>query len=239
MPFTDEYLFVQFDKHTLANDQIRHRLLQFYCDTWKYDPNFGEYRKCPACRKFYNYNQVETNCITTCSGSVEKPHNETSLVEAWTEDGVWEELLPLLEKGSDFFGAVAVVPQTERIAGFVWGYVIDFSELTSKWDPEIISRINLEMPSERVTYFQEIAVDQTFRKFGIGTVLCRMLVQWMKNEHPTLPSFLHTHRQSPAYRLFQKAGYCLYEVLPGPNVGRILLACNRGNHLTPENLINY
>lgn len=240
MAYTDEYLFIQVDYFTMIErPKIREQLLKFYCDIWKYDPNFGEYRKCPICKKYFNQKQVETEKITTCSGSASSSHPQTDLIEAWTPDGVWQDLEPLMLKNEDFFGAVAVVPQTGRIVGFVWGYVIDFSEISKKWSPDLINKVSLDMPSHRVTYFQEIAVDRSFRKFGMGTVLCRMLVSWMKDKHPNLPSFLHTHVKSPAYRLFQKAGYLPYEEITGPNAGRVFLACKKGKLLTPENLINY
>ncbi len=240
MPFTDEYLFVQIDHTTLTeNPQIRNDLLKFYCNIWKYDPNFGEYRKCPVCKKYYNQHQVETGQVTVCLGTKSKPHPGTKLVEAWTEEGVWKDLEPLMLKGSDFYGAVAVVPQTKRIAGFVWGYVTDFKDISQKWEPLFAEKVYQDLKSDRLTYFQEIAVDKSFRKIGMGTVLCRMLVRWMKNKHPNLPSALHTHVKSSAFKLFQKAGYQPYQIFTEPNEGRVFMTCSQGKLLTPENLINY
>lgn len=240
MTFAEEYLFIRFDYTTLTdNPEIKSRLLNLYCNTWKFDPNFAEFKKCPICQKYFSQHQVEILSIESCSGTYPNNHFSTPLIEAWTPKDVWQNLEPLLLKGPEFFGAVAVVPQSERIIGFVWGCVINFDDLSKKWSANLTERIKQDMPSEKVTYFQEIGVDRSFRNIGAGTVLCRMLVKWMKQEYPNLPSFLHTHEKSPAYRLFQKAGYQLYEELPGPNQGRILLACNQGQFLTPNQLINY
>lgn len=235
MSFSDKFLFVQFDLHTLVSQpKIKSQLLSFYCNIWKYDPNFGEFKKCPVCMKYYDQQQFEVKFITTCSGDIVNPHSQVSLVDAWTEDIVWQNLEPLLQKDQDFYGAVAVDPTSQEIVGFVWGFVSDFQSLSAKWNPILVEQIKKEFPSERVTYFQEIAMDKSYRSMGLGIVLCRMLVRWMKINHPTLPSFLHTHINSNAYPLFQKMGYKLHTQLAGPNAGRILMVSQSGSALTPE-----
>lgn len=239
MSATESYLFVQFDKETLAeHPEIKSQLLKFYCDMWRYDPNFGEYKKCPVCKKYFNHVQVEVNGINFCQGTPQNPHDFAILAEAWTEEIVWNDLEPLLNKGSDFFGAVAVLPRSGSIVGFVWGYAGEMSEITKRWNPNLVADLYLDFPSSKATYFQEIAVDHLNRKNGVGKVLCKMLVAWMKRNYPNYPSFLNTHINSPAYPMFQKAGYQLYQEMPVPNKGRIFLATPIASLLTPENLIS-
>lgn len=199
-----------------------------------HDPNFAEYKKCPLCRKYFSEDEVENKGIKTCKGK-NNTHEETPLVDAWTPEMVDEELNDVLRLGDDFFGAIALSPEG-KVVGFVWGYARDLVDQAKRWTIDLVSKIQREMPCDRITYFQEIASDPNLRKMGIGSLLCASLVNWMKQKYPDYPSMLHTHQNSPALRLFQKSGYLLYAKLDQLNVGRIFLVCPTSSQLTPENL---
>lgn len=235
----NNYYLVRFDADSLAKNQYQKaNLLRFYCDIWKYDPNFKEFRRCPLCHKYFSQDEVENQNISTCRGKENNPHSEMTLVEAWTPEIVESDLQPKLLLGRDFFGAVALTPPDDQIVGFVWGYFISFMELSVRWDQESLSKINAEIPCTRVAYFQEIASDPQLRGHGIGSALCGSLVWWMKHNYPDVPSMLHTHEKSSAYPLFQKAGYQLFTHTDQINSGRILMVAKKCSDLTPENFIN-
>lgn len=228
VPF--DHVYLTDHPHQKAN------LLQFYCDIWMFDPNFAEYRKCPVCRKYYSENEVKTLGIASCTGTPTKPHDKTELQEAWTSEIVEKDLQSVLSLGKDFFGAIALIPPHDRVIGFVWGYTKKFPSLSEKWDLDTVSKINSELPCAQASYFSEIASDPSLRGQGIGSALCKSLVSWMKQNYSTIPSMLHTHESSPAYRLFQKAGYRLFTKTSQTNSGRIFMIATQGSILTPENL---
>lgn len=228
---------VNFDeKYLTDHPSQKANLLRFYCNIWKFDPNFAEYRRCPICKKYFSQNEVEVVGMKYCLGTNKKSHPLTILEEAWTPEIAENDLRPVLSLGKDFFGAIAITPDNDQIVGFVWGYVIDFSIISKKWPDDIVSKIKQEMPCTRVAYFQEIASDPNFRGHGVGSALCATLTSWMKQNYSTLPSMLHTHETSSAIRIFQKAGYRLFARTDQINSGRILMATKRCSLLTPEDL---
>lgn len=220
----------RFDKHFVENDdRFLHQLSSFYCNIWRFDPNFAEYKQCsnPECGKYYSYNdyhQLEIRQCQICSAD---------LVEAWTEEEVEKTITKLLEMGDDnFFGAVAILPDmTNTIIGFVWGYNRQINTIEDK---NVIKAVN--NPTGYTPYFNEIASNQNFRQKGVGSALCRQLTQWMQRTSPNLPGYLHTHENSPARRLFEKAGYkfLCYDEKMGD--GRIFMYVDQCKNLTPENL---
>lgn len=228
VPFNSQYL--------LNNPRQKEELLEFYCNIWRYDPNFAEYKKCPICHRYFSKNDVDVNNIHSCSGQSNMPHPSINLEEAWTPEMVDTALQSSTTRGKDFFGAIATVPPHNRIVGFVWGSVIDFATLSAKWDQVSIQKINQFCPCTSTAYFEEIASDPVFRGQGIGSSLCKALISWMKQNYPQLPSMLHTHEKSPAYRLFQKSGFQFLARSDQINQGRILMAVKQCSQLTPENL---
>ena len=230
------FKIVRFNQDSLSQNPLqKNDLLDFYCHLWMYDPNFAEYRRCPICRKFYSQQEVEVQGIRSCSG-IKTPHPLSNLEIGWTPEIVQKDLDPQLLMGKDFFGALAVIQSSNQVVGFVWGYAIDFSQLSKKWAPSLIEKINQLIPCQKVAYFQEIGSDPNLRGYGIGSALCKSLVSWMKTNYPDIPSMLHTHESSPAYRLFYKSGYRIFGRTDQINPGRIFMASSLSSLLTPENL---
>lgn len=218
--------YFQFDRFLVAKKpDFLHQLASFYCNVWRFDPNFAEYKKCPNCERYYSYNFVEVEKNTTC------PDCQVSLVEAWVEKEVEETILTLTSLDKDFFGAVAFDNIQSKIIGFVWGFNESLSKVK---DSTVLAAV--QNKSGFVPYFNEIATDPAYRKNGIGSQLCRMLVEWMQKKSPATPGYLHTHENSPARRLFEKAGYtflCYDEKLGG---GRIFMSIGKCADFTPEKL---
>lgn len=218
--------YFQFDRFLVAKKpEFLHNLAKFYCNVWRFDPNFAEYQKCPNCERYYSYQFVETEKNIVC------PSCQVSLVEAWVESEVEDTILELTSLKKDFFGAVAVDNVTKNIIGFVWGLNKPLSKVET-----VDVRNAIQNKTGFVPYFNEIATDPAYRKNGVGSQLCRMLVEWMKNTSPETPGYLHTHENSPARRLFEKAGYsflCYDEKLGG---GRIFMSIGKCADFTPENL---
>jgi len=200
-----------------------------------FDPNFKEYRYCPSCHRYYSQDEVENQKILTCKGSSSR-HPEVKLEKRWTPEFVEQELAPLLSLNEDFFGSLAISKTDNKVVGFVWGYVISLSEISKSWSPDIVSKINEETPCTKIAYFQEIGTDTSLRGYGIGSSLCASLTSWMKYSYPSLPAYLHTHQQSPAFKLFSKAGYRHFAKSDSVNSGRIIMFAPSCSQLTPENL---
>lgn len=219
------YLFIEIDHHLVTHHPtLLRELAHLYCETWRYDQFFGEYTKCSSCKHYFSFDYSKNH--TTC------PDCGNILVPAWVEAEVEQDIIKATEKGREFYGAVAITPDTVATpVGFVWG---ERRHLSQVKHPTVLEAVDNN--TGYVTYFSEIGVDSTLRVKGIGSTLCRMLVSWMKRTYPELPGYLHTHFKSPARRLFEKAGYqhlCDDEILGG---GRIFMSIDFSSHLTPENL---
>ena len=200
-------------------------LASFYCSIWRFDPNFAEYTKCPKCKHYYSYTYSVTEGHQTC------PDCHVKLVPAWVESKVKTTIRKLAALKEDFFGAVAYDNTKEKIIGFVWGYNRPFSEIE---ESEIMAFV--QNSTGRVPYFNEIATDPAYRQDGIGSQLCRMLVEWMKKSFPATPGYLHTHENSPARRLFEKAGYSFLCYDGALLDGRIYMSIDKCANFTPEKL---
>jgi len=228
---------VPFDYTYLINHPSQKaNLLRFYCEIWRNDPVFAEYSRCPNCRKFFSKDDVEIKLITSCSGTASNPHKIELLEDGWTPEIADIDLQKNLALGKDFFGAIAVTPPRDQIIGFVWGYTIDFAVLSNKWPQNTVSKVNQELPGTKVSYFAEVASHPVFRDKGVGKALCKVLISWMKQNYPSIPSMLHTHEDSKAFHIYQKAGYRLFDKVGQINSGRILMAAKQCSILTPENL---
>jgi len=218
--------YFQFDSRLLrTNPGFLSELATFYCSIWRFDPNFAEYTKCSNCKRYYSYTFSVTERNTCC------PDCGVDLVPAWVESKVEKTIYNLAELKKDFFGAVAYDNMKKKIIGFVWGYNRPFSEVE---EPEIMAVV--QNSTGRVPYFNEIATDPAYRQDGIGSQLCRMLVEWMRKSFPHIPGYLHTHENSPARRLFEKAGYSFLCFDGALLDGRIYMSIDKCANFTPEKL---
>lgn len=227
----------QFDKYFLDSHPERlMELANFYATIWMFDPNFREYKQCPNvnCRKYYSYDEVEIQGIHVCHGTTEQPHMVEFLDDAWNPEEVAADILKLTEMGDEFFGAMCIDNISGKIVGFTWGFVRSIESISESWGASIANKINA--PEGFVTYYSEIATDPNYRKFGLGSELCKMLTGWMKTNHPNLPSLLRTHQNSPAFRLFNKVGYRKFADDTMYGGGRVMMKANSGEELHPEDL---
>lgn len=239
---------ISFDHQSIKSDPIRLRkLAEFYCNLWMYDENFGEFKKCVVCEKFYNEEECKT--ITSCSGIL-LPHPPTPLVIGWDTEKEIQDILDLtLKYDKKFYGVYALDLDTDKIIGFTWGWLENVETIISewkskgRWETEIVDKLG----RTDSTYYAEIAIDPTklpleqqteknkyvYRERKIGNAMCRMLLTWMKENYPNNPSFLRTHKKSPARNMFEKAGYRYFAEDPQHGDGRIMMMVKKGQDLIP------
>lgn len=226
-------VYKEFDHAALIeNPTLLQELARFYCSIWMKDPNFGEYKKCPVCDKYYNEDQVEKDGVTTCSG-VTSPHPTVDLIAAWEPEKVADEELlgNTTQYGDNFFGIYALDEDSGKIVGFTWGWLESAEKIKEKWGVLIVQKLG----GIDSTYYSEIAVDPspTYRGKGIGKTLCSMLTMWMASAYPDLPSFLRTHKDSFAKKMFAEVGYCYFAKDPQHGDGRIMMKVSKGSKLVP------
>lgn len=216
----------RFDQYLVTNKVgFLEELAAFYCNIWRYDINFGEYKKCSVTGQYFNYDYCVNQGNTTCSDC------GAPLVEAWVEKDVEKTILERTALGNNFFGAVAVDIISTKIVGFVWGYDRSLSKVET---PEVLASV--DNPSGYVPYFNEFAVDLNYRGERIGSTLCKMLVTWMKENYPNTPGYLHTHSKSVARHVFETAGYVFHSDDNELGSGRIFMVIDNCSNFTPENL---
>ena len=225
--------YLPFDHATLVNNpKFTLDLATFFCSIWTYDPNFGEYKVCPNCEKYFNEHQVEVEHISQCSGE-NGSHPLTDIITAWVPEDVANNIL--LEKtseyGDNFFGLYAVDKDTDKIVGFTWGWLENAEAIREKWGDTIIEKLQ----GNNSTYYSEIAVapGDTYRSKGIGKTLCSMLTMWMGSSYSYTPSFLRTHKTSHAKSMFEKVGYMYFADDPQHGDGRIMMMVEKGQDLIP------
>lgn len=224
--------YVNFDHTFLKNDSsFLMELAKFYCSIWMYDDNFGEYRICPTCEKYYNQNEVEVQGITTCNGDT-KPHSKTDLVLAWDPNKVAQnELLgDSLKYGKDFLGVFAIDNKTNKIVGFTWGWLESIETIKERWGPNIANLLG----NSNSTYYSDIADDKEYRGLGIGKKLCRRLTNQFSEHYPNSPSFLRTHKDSPAKTMFENVGYQYFANDPQHGDGRIMMMVKKAKDLNSK-----
>lgn len=224
--------FFQFDQHFVSNNnKFLQDLASAYCNLWRYDPNFAEYKKCPNddCGLYFSYDYFVNQNKTYCSRC------GLPLIDAWVEEKVQETILKLTALGNDFFGAVAYDNTENKVVGFVWGLNRTFKNMIEKKEPKNILA-SVQNPTGRVPYFNEIATDPNYRESGIGSQLCFMLVEWMQKNFVNIPGYLRTHKDSPARRLFERSGYVFHSNDERLGGGRIYMAIDNCAFLTPQNL---
>lgn len=207
----------------------------FYCNIWTYDENFQEYAICPVCSKYYSESQVLSG-INTCSG-VDSPHEVTNLVKAWIPRVVASDILDLTAKyGNKLQGTIAYDNLKNRVVGFAWGFLTDWNSVESDWKMDVFALL-YDGNDKGALYFSELATDPKLREQGIGSKLIYHVTAWMKETYPNLPTFLRTHRNSKARRLFERVGYSYFADDPEHGDGRIMMDVPTCSSLTPEELL--
>lgn len=223
---SENFSYPTFDLNFLiANPKFLSELAAFYCEIWRHDEKFGEFKKCPQCDHYYSENFVVTLGNTTC------PTCKVDLVEAWVPDKVEQTILQRAALGNQFFGAVAYDNVDEKIMGFVWGYNQPLSEVETA---DMLASV--QNPTGFVPYWNEFAIDFDYRKKGHGDKLGRKLTQWFKDNFSGTPGYLHTHMGSVAFHVFEKAGYVFHSHDLKLGDGRIYMYISDCANLTPENL---
>ena len=226
----DDISYHEINIEFVSNEALLLELSKLYCSVWTDDVNFNEYMTCKVCGNYFSRRQVEIEGIKTCSGN-NNNHEETTLVIAWDPDTVSnEEILGNLKKyAENFYGIYAFDEKAKIIVGFTWAWLEKAQDIKDKWGQDIANKLG----QEDSTYYSEIAVipSEVYRKKGIGSDLCFWLCFWISEAFPENPSFLRTHKNSPARKMFEKAGYRYFADDPQHGDGRIMMKIDLGKNL--------
>jgi ribosomal protein S18 acetylase RimI-like enzyme len=161
---------------------------------------------CPNHKKYFNWKQVEEEGITHC------PDCKAKLEKAWNSNEVEEEILKVANS-SGFYGFL-VMDDKNKIQGFAWAEIMNIQEVLFKWGKEIHSELSDLISSAgssdnngEIIYFDELGLSRKYRNKGLGKVLVKRTCQSFSKKFPNTPSFLRTHKNSPAIHIYQKLGY--------------------------------
>lgn len=190
VPFGYQYL--------LDNRDVLQNLCDVYCSIWERDENFGEYRQCPSCKKYYSYEQVEVNGLQRC------PECDVALVKAWLPVSVALDLLEIANHHS--FSGVLLM-QDREIVGFSWGKLRSLEEMTPEWR-DLIFTVWPDTPEYQfVFHLSELGVLRSMRGLGWGTKLAKQVLSKPFNSYPDVIGTLNTHQNSSAVHIYEKLGY--------------------------------
>lgn len=219
-----------FDAEMLGREQgVLLQLAQLYCDTFSLDPNFGEYRQCPNCKRYYNYEQVEQQGITACSN--DGKHVTVALVPAWEPESVKKEILGQAGE-ENFHGVLALAGMS--VVGFAWARVITFSEVRAHWGDQVVNQLQPLLESDVVVYFDELGVSQDWRSRGIGKSLVVGVSSWAKINFSGKMSLLRTHERSHARLIFERVGYEFFANDTEYGSGRVMMKIGKCGSLRVE-----
>jgi ribosomal protein S18 acetylase RimI-like enzyme len=222
-----QYIVVPFDHQWLVEYPYQLKaLIKFYCGIWEMDENFGEYRQCPECKRYFNHHQVEVKHISTCTGNSKKRHQKTPLVLAWVPEEVAADILETSIQPKDRFSGFVALNPDNHIVGFAWAKVLPLTEVEKSWGTDMANKLKAKNTLPEVVYFDELATDPNMRGLGIGTDLIRQVSLWMCEYHPKKMALLRTHENSAARSLYERVGYeiCGTDAMYG--YGRIMMATN-------------
>lgn len=224
------YLVVSFDHQYLQeNPRQLQNLAKFYCFIWETDENFGEYRQCPNCHRYYNYQEVEVLGIRSCVDC------HIPLVLAWEPEKVAQTILE--ESSNPEFCGFLAFNLSGDIVGFAWANVLNFSDITNNWGEEISTQLQTQTSNNhQVAYFNELAVHPSMRGLGIGKELVRQISIWMRKQHPEKMALLRTHENSKARGIYEKIGYRVFATDTMYGYGRIMMVANSCANLVISNL---
>ena len=206
------------------------KLSKMYCNIWRFDENFQEYRQCPGTKKYFGYSYVEEQGNSTCDCC----NPPKRLVEAWDEGEVaqyiWDDMNSL-----GFSGFMALA-EDGSVVGFAWAKILSLSEVRENWGDTVVAK--LDNPTSQVLYFSELAVLPEFRSNDYGNQLVRMVLEKSIRDNPgNMTTLLRTHGNSRAFRVFSNAGYAKFSDDTMYGAGRVLMT-NRVSGLTPQNLLD-
>ncbi len=212
---------------TIGSDWMN-ELAEMYCDIWRYDENFQEYRQCPQTKKYYSYEYVEEQGKTVCNCC----NPAQSLVEAWDPNEVAEYIWG--EMNSKGFSGFISITESGEIIGFGWAKLMPLAKVSQNWGSEVVAK--LTAPTSEVLYFAEVAVKREYRSKDYGNRLVRLVIEKSQRDNPAnLTSLLRTHGSSRAFTVFGNAGYRKFSDDTMYGDGRVLMSSTVGA-LTPFNL---
>jgi ribosomal protein S18 acetylase RimI-like enzyme len=191
-----------FDYGTLLRSpNFLRQLAETYCNLWMYDPHFGEYRKCPACQRYFDQHQVEQEGVRHCSNG----HPETELIPGWVPAEVAKETVEQSQvKG--FYGCVAAGLELSELVGFAWAREIPAEEVASTWGSDFLEKLQARVEGPYM-YFDELAVIPQRRGEGIGKLLAINVATHMRDNYPDRLFFLRTHENSSAVGIYEELGF--------------------------------
>lgn len=231
------HLTVEFNHGILGqNPALLKQLAKLYCQTWKYDKYFQEYRQCPVCRAYFGETEVEVAGIKTCDGTKSgKTHSVAALVEAWNIEDVTRDILNDSLDGKNFKGFL-VLTTGGKVVGFTWGRIIPLENIRQTWGEQVCTRLATFNPNPLVCYYAELGVDKDYRGHRLGNELAGILTGWMNDFHPEKLALLRTHKNALARKIYEKLGYRVFAEDTQYGTGRVMMMADCCDDLTPQNL---
>lgn len=215
----------------VSRPDILDKLVELYIRIWQFDPNFQEYKMCPACRQYYSYEQVEVTGTTACQNGHESVH----LVNAWEPEEVSAELLEVTQR-KGFYGVLVVNAQAD-VVGFAWAEAITMDDIRQKWGPTVVDQLLDDIaPNVGIIYFDELALDLSCRGIGLGKNMVHNVCEWMRDFYPDSMALLRTHANSPARIIYERIGFEIFADDPEHGDGRVLMKAHPCKSLVIEML---
>ncbi len=203
-------------------------LTEMYCQMWEYDPNFGEYKKCHECGKFYSHAWVEANKFVT-----KTPCCASNFVPAWPRKETMEKII---SHGNDSTFVGYLLVEESEILGFSWGKCRWNYEMTEKLGNELYSPLLVSNPEAPACfYLEELAVSPSQRGRGYGRQLANSVLSGAVKIYPNHTSVLTTHKNSDAVKIYIKAGYAYLGDHPGVE-DRVTYGIDRVSSLQLDNI---
>lgn len=187
-------------KYLQHQGEVFQNLAEVYCRLWEVDENFGEYRQCPDCGRYFSYEDVEEDGVTICTNC------STTLRRAWLPVPFAVNLLSMAYHYS--FAGVLLMDDYNSVLGFCWGRLYSEKELRQ--------RLGVAFPNfpaftgstaTHAFYLEELGVVREFRAEGYGTKMVKAILSNPASRYPNVPAILSTHRNSPSVFLYKKLGF--------------------------------
>ncbi len=194
-----DVVLVPFDyQYLIDHKDVLQNLCEVYCSIWERDKNFGEYRQCPSCKRYYTYGQVELNGLQRC------PQCDMLLEKAWLPVSVALDLVDMAKHHS-FSGALLM--KDREVLGFSWGRLHTVEEMASSWKENFDTVLSLNPEAMFSFHLNELGVLGSERGRGWGRQLVKQVLSKPFCSYPDVIGTLNTHQDSAAVRIYEKLGY--------------------------------
>ncbi len=184
----------------LQEGKLLNDLTELYCQLWEYDPNFGEYLKCPICNKYYSHEWYLLNKTV-----IKSPCCNSELIPAWPRSTTRQMILQQ-SMDSTFVGFILI--DDNLVQGFSWGMVFWNYEMDNRFGQGTYSQIfSANKDALGCFYLKELGVSRLVQGNGYGKGLVKAVFSETKRLYPSYTSALTTHPLSKSVGIYTKIGF--------------------------------